>query len=158
MFTSSIIGYLLFLNKSKLKLPAILPFLFGYILAVLLHGLFNALVSGAITYYLGAFMVMLLLVIWGRMFNNALNHSEFFHHRGSQKEIFKACAFLVIGWASIFFFAAFAISQKEGITDAWIFMREGLVFGVSSLLAIIFTVGNPKINQGTWRSLFTRKG
>lgn len=158
MFTSSIIGYLFFVNKSKYRLPSILPFLLGYALAVIVHALFNALVSGALTYYLGALMVMFLLVIWGRMFNNTLNHSEFFHHRGSQKEVFKACAFLVIGWASIFFFAAFAISQKESVSNAWSFMREGLVFGVSSLLAIIFTVGNPKINQGTWRSLFTRKG
>jgi RsiW-degrading membrane proteinase PrsW (M82 family) len=158
MFTSSVIGYLLFVNKSKFKLPPILPFLFGYIVAVIIHSLFNALVSDDLTYYLGAIMIMLLLVIWGRMFNNALNHSEFFHHRGSQKEIFKACTFLVIGWASIFFFAAFAILQIEGASNAWIFIREGLIFGVSSLLAIIFTVGNPKINQGTWRSLFTRKG
>jgi hypothetical protein len=130
----------------------------GFILAVIIHALFNALISGVLTYYLGALLVMLLLVMWGRMFNNALNHSEFFHHRGSQKEIFKACTFLVIGWASIFFFAAFAISQKESIANAWIFMREGLVFGISTLLALLFTIGNPKIIQGNWRSLFTRKG
>jgi len=158
MFTSSLIGYLLFVNKSRFKLPSILPFLFGYIIAVLVHALFNALVSGELTYYLGAFMVMLLLVIWGRMFNNTLNHSEFFNHNGAQTKIYKACAFLIIGWSSIFFFAAYAISQTEGWDEGWRFAREGIVFGISSLLALLFTVGTPKLNQGIWRSLYKRKG
>ncbi|MFM2285400.1 MAG: hypothetical protein RLZZ543_897, partial [Bacteroidota bacterium] len=75
MFTSSVIAYILYLSKRKWNLLPFIAFLPAYAVAVFCHGLFNALVSSQATYILGITQVILMLLMWGRMMNNALNHS-----------------------------------------------------------------------------------
>jgi RsiW-degrading membrane proteinase PrsW (M82 family) len=157
MFTSSIIGYFLMQSKIRWKLPSLIAFLPGYLIAISVHGLFNALASHANTYYLAVVLIILILVVWGRMFNNALNQSEFFTEDPSVKgKIVRAGVVLVFGWAVIFLFVAFSIYSTEGETEAWLFLREGFPFGFLSGGGLIYTLARPKLRKGVWAPLFKR--
>jgi RsiW-degrading membrane proteinase PrsW (M82 family) len=157
MFTSSVIGYFLMQSKIRWKLPVFIAFLPGYLIAISVHGLFNALASHANTYYFAVALIILILVVWGRMFNNALNHSEFFTEDLRVKvKIFRAGIFLIFGWTVIFLFVAFSIYSTEGQSEAFIFFKEGLPFGILSGGGLIYTLARPKLRKGVWAPLFKR--
>jgi hypothetical protein len=154
MFTSSIIGYAIFYFKKTTRLPLPIILIGAYCIAVLTHGLFNALVSSESTYYFGVIQVLLMLILWGKMMNNTLNHSEFFHEDSIQRQISKAGIQLLIGWGIIFTYALFAIFIKEGIDSALLFFKEGLFFGIISGCGLYFFLARPRIKKGIWIPLF----
>lgn len=154
MFTSSIIGYAIFYFKRTTRLPLPLIFIGAYCIAVLTHGLFNALVSAETTYYYGVFQVVLMLILWGKMMNNTLNHSEFFHEDSIQRQISQAGIQLLIGWGIIFIYALFAVFMQEGLDSAIQFIREGLLFGIISGVGLYFFLARPRIKKGIWIPLF----
>jgi hypothetical protein len=156
MFTSSVVAYAIFYFKKTTRLPFPLIFIGAYCIAVLTHGLFNALVSDGTTYYFGVFQVIFMLILWGKMMNNTLNHSEFFHEDSIQRQISKAGFQLLIGWGIIFIFALIAVFMKDGIESALQFIREGLLFGVISGLSLYFFLARPRINKGIWIPLFKK--
>ena len=156
MFTSSVVAYAIFYFKKTTRLPFPLIFIGAYCIAVLTHGLFNALVSDGTTYYFGVFQVVFMLILWGKMMNNTLNHSEFFHEDSIQRQISKAGFQLLIGWGIIFIFALIAVFMKDGIESALQFIREGLLFGVISGLSLYFFLARPRINKGIWIPLFKK--
>jgi len=156
MFTSSVIAYAIFYFKKTTRLPFPLIFIGAYCIAVLTHGLFNALVSSGNSYYFGIFQVILMLILWGKMMNNTLNHSEFFHEESIQREISKAGIQLLIGWGIIFAYALFAVFIQEGVESASQFIREGLLFGIVSGLGLYFFLARPRIKKGIWIPLFKK--
>ena len=97
-----------------------------------------------------------MLILWGKMMNNTLNHSEFFHEDSIQRQISKAGFQLLIGWGIIFIFALIAVFMKDGIESALQFIREGLLFGVISGLSLYFFLARPRINKGIWIPLFKK--
>jgi RsiW-degrading membrane proteinase PrsW (M82 family) len=154
MFTSSVIAYTIFYLRKKSSLPFPLIFIGAYCIAVLIHGLFNALVSSESSYYLGVFQVVLMLILWGKMMNNTLNHSEFFHEESIQRQVSKAGMQLLIGWGIIFTYALFAVFMQEGVDSALQFIREGLLFGIISGVGLYFFLARPRIKKGIWIPLF----
>jgi RsiW-degrading membrane proteinase PrsW (M82 family) len=154
MFTSTIIAYAIFYLKKQSRLPFPLIFIGAYCIAVLTHGLFNALVSSETTYYYGVFQVVLMLILWGKMMNNTLNHSEFFNEDSIQRQISKAGIQLLIGWGVIFTYALFAVFMKEGVNIALLFLKEGLLFGIISGGGLYIFLARPRIKKGIWIPLF----
>jgi RsiW-degrading membrane proteinase PrsW (M82 family) len=154
MFTSSIIGYAIFYFKKTTRLPLLIILTGAYCIAVLTHGLFNALVSAESTYYFGVIQVVLMLILWGKMMNNTLNHSEFFHEDSIQRQISKAGIQLLIGWGIIFTYALFAVFMKEGVDSALLFFKEGLLFGIISGVGLYFFLARPRIKKGIWIPFF----
>jgi RsiW-degrading membrane proteinase PrsW (M82 family) len=156
MFTSSIIAYAIFYLKKKSNLPMILIFVPTYCMAVMTHGLFNALVSSSSTYILGLIQVVFMLLIWGKMMNNALNHSEFFHEEPIQREISKAGFQLLLGWGAIFSYAVVAVYLHNGMYYAIQFIKEGVIFGIVSGLGLYYFLARPRIKKGIWIPLFNK--
>jgi RsiW-degrading membrane proteinase PrsW (M82 family) len=154
MFTSSIIGYAIFYFKKTTRLPLLIILIGAYCIAVLTHGLFNACVSAESTYYFGVIQVVLMLILWGKMMNNTLNHSEFFHEVSIQRQISKAGIQLLIGWGIIFTYALFAVFMIEGVDSALLFLKEGLLFGIISGVGLYFFLARPRIKKGIWIPLF----
>ena len=154
MFTSSIIGYAIFYFKKTTRLPLPIIFIGAYCIAVLTHGLFNALVSAETTYYFGVIQVVLMLILWGKMMNNTLNHSEFFNEDSIQRQISQAGIQLLIGWGIIFTYALFAMFMQKGIDSALLFLKEGLLFGIISGVGLYFFLARPRIKKGIWIPLF----
>ena len=97
-----------------------------------------------------------MLILWGKMMNNTLNHSEFFHEESIQREISKAGIQLLIGWGIIFAYALFAVFIQEGVESASQFIREGLLFGIVSGLGLYFFLARPRIKKGIWIPLFKK--
>ena len=154
MFTSSIIAYSIFYFKKNSKLPFLLILVIAYGLAVFTHGLFNALVSSQSTYYFAVFQVVFMLILWGKMMNNALNHSEYFHEKSIQLEINKAGIQLLFGWGLIFAFAVTAVYFHDGITVAIEFIKESFLFGIISGVGLYYFLARPRIKKGIWIPLF----
>ena len=156
MFTSSIIAYMVMVNKNS-ALRIVPAFLIGFVLAVTTHALFNTLVSKEITYYFGMAMVIAILLVWGRMMNNALNNSPFFHDNNTRRLVFKAGVWLFLGWLGVFAFAAVAISINEDVGEGIKFITEGFLFLLISGAGLFIGLGRPDIRQGKWYPLFRRR-
>ncbi len=156
MFTSSLIAYCMYFWKIRFRVPMFLSFLVAYVLAVGCHGLFNALISSTHTYYLGMFLVVCMLIIWGRMMNNTLNQSDFFQEEPVQKRITLAGIQLLLGWAFVFLYAALVIGINEGQEIAWDFIREGVFFGAVSGIGLFYLLARPRIRRGLWFPLLGR--
>lgn len=153
MFTSSLIAYLWMITKYRTKLPPALSLIPGFLIACMVHATYNALMSGVITYTVGIVFTITLLTFWGRMMNNALNLSPFFSEETARKGAGLAAIRLLSGWAAIFFFAAAALASTEGFSEAYVFVREGFVFGAISGLGLYFALGRPKLERGVLRSI-----
>ncbi len=150
MFTSSLIAYCIYFWKKQFRIPLLLSLPIAYVLAVFGHGLFNALISSNQTYYFGIFLVISMLIIWGRMMNNTLNQSEFFQDEPVQKRITLAGVQLLFGWAIVFLYATLVIGINEGKEIAWDFFREGIFFGVLSGIGLFLFLARPRIRKGLW--------
>ncbi len=153
MFTSSLIAYLWMETKYRFKLPPIISLLPGFLLACLVHGLYNALIGSQSTYLLGIVFTVMLLTFWGRMMNNALNQSPFFSEETARKGTGAAALRLLSGWLLIFLFAAGALYITENLQEAYLFLREGAGFGFISGLGLYFALGRPKLEKGVWKSV-----
>jgi RsiW-degrading membrane proteinase PrsW (M82 family) len=156
MFTSSIIAYSIFYFKKNSKLPFLLILVVAYGFAVFTHGLFNALVSSQSTFYFAVFQVIFMLILWGKMMNNALNHSEYFHEKSIQLEISKAGIQLLIGWGGIFTYAVLAVYFQDGMTVAIEFIKESFLFGIISGVGLYYFLARPRIKKGIWIPLFKK--
>jgi RsiW-degrading membrane proteinase PrsW (M82 family) len=156
MFTSSIIAYSIFYFKKNSKLPFLLILVVAYGFAVFTHGLFNALVSSQSTFYFAVFQVIFMLILWGKMMNNALNHSEYFHEKSIQLEISKAGIQLLIGWGGIFTYAVVAVYFQDGMTVAIEFIKESFLFGIISGAGLYYFLARPRIKKGIWIPLFKK--
>ena len=150
MFTSSVIAYILYVAKNKWRIPAMIAFIPGYLVAVFCHGLFNSLVSTQASYLIGIVQVIMMLLIWGRMMNNTLNHSEFFQAEPVQQKIRMAGFQLLLGWGLVFLYAAISIGMTENWAEAIQFIQEGLLFGVLSGIGLFWLLARPIIRQGKW--------
>lgn len=157
MFTSSIIAYQMMYAKYKLHRSPWLGFLPGFVLAVAVHGIYNALIGHHDTYVLGISFTVALLVLWGRIMNNALNHSPFFDETVLHKT-FRAGLYLMLGWGIIFIYAASGLAIMEGVQTAIKFVQEGIVFGLLSGIGLFAALAFPRIRKGEWKSLFRRFG
>lgn len=155
MFTSSIIGYFMLRSRYVGCRHALFGFIPGFILAMAVHAAYNTCMSTNSTYFIGIGLTIAMLVVWGRMMNNALNQSPFYTDALAEK-VTTAGLSLVLGWASIFVFVAFAISITQTVESAWTFVREGILFGVFSGIGLYLALGKPKLKKGHWRSLFRR--
>jgi RsiW-degrading membrane proteinase PrsW (M82 family) len=156
MFTSSVIAYSIFYFKKNSKLPFLLILVVAYGFAVFTHGLFNALVSSQSTFYFAVFQVIFMLILWGKMMNNALNHSEYFHEKSIQLEISKAGIQLLIGWGGIFTYAVVAVYFQDGMTVAIEFIKESFLFGIISGVGLYYFLARPRIKKGIWIPLFKK--
>lgn len=156
MFTSSIIAYSIFYFKKMFNVPMFLIFIPTYCVAAMTHGLFNALVSSNETYILGVIQVIFMLLIWGKMINNALNHSEFYNEEPIQREISKAGFQLLLGWGGIFTYSVVMVYLNDGMYYAIEFIKEGLIFGIVSGLGLYYFLARPRIKKGIWISLYNR--
>lgn len=157
MFTSSVIAYQMMYAKYKLNKSAWLGFVPGFFSAVIIHGLYNALIGHNETYFLGIALTVGLLVLWGRIMNNALNASPFFDETVLRKT-FWAGVYLLLGWGAIFLFAAIGLFMQKGMSDAIQFLQEGIVFGLLSGIGLFSALAFPKLKRGEWKSLFRRFG
>ena len=157
MFTSSLIAYAMFYFKKMTRLPLLPIFFVAYSFAICIHGLFNALVSSKITYYFAVFQVVCMLIVWGKMMNNTLNHSEFFHEQSIQRKISMAGIQLLIGWGLIFSFASIAVYFQDGYSQAMNFIKEGVVFGIISGIGLYMYLARPRIKKGFWIPLLKKE-
>jgi RsiW-degrading membrane proteinase PrsW (M82 family) len=156
MFTSSVIAYALFSSGRKSKVNFLKVLFTSYLLAVLIHGSYNALISSASTYIIGVVLVGTMLIIWGRMMNNLLNNSAFFHEIDIQNKVVLAGTKLLIGWAFVFFFAFFSIVVTESLQMGIVFLKEGLLFGVVSGIGLYYALAKPRLKKGLWFPLLKR--
>lgn len=156
MFTTSWIGYSMMQRKraGKTWVFIVIP---SWILAVCVHGIFNALVSSNSTYSWGVVFCMVLLVMWGRMMNNALNVSPFFNEETARKGAGKATFRLLMGWLVLFGFVALGTTVQLGMEAGIRFVGEGASFGFMSGLGLYWALGRPKLERGMWRSLIPGK-
>jgi RsiW-degrading membrane proteinase PrsW (M82 family) len=157
MFTSSIIAYQMMYVKYKLNKSAWLGFVPGFISAMFIHGLYNALIGHQQTYYLGIALTVGLLVLWGRIMNNALNASPFFDETVLRKT-FWAGIYLLLGWGAIFIYAVLGLYIQDGMNKALQFLQEGIIFGLLSGIGLFSALAFPKLKRGEWKSLFRRFG
>ena len=157
MFTSSVIAYQMMYSKYKLKKSSWLGFIPGFILAIFIHGTYNALIGHNETYEIGIAFTIVLLVLWGRLMNNALNQSPFFDETVARKT-FVAGVLLLIGWGGIFIYVAISLLIMEGSAKATQFIQEGVFFGLLSGIGLFAALAFPKLRRGEWRSIFRRFG
>jgi RsiW-degrading membrane proteinase PrsW (M82 family) len=157
MFTSSVIAYQMMYSKYKLKKSSWLGFIPGFIFAISIHGIYNALIGHDETYEIGIAFTIGLLILWGRIMNNALNQSPFFDETVARKTFF-AGVWLLIGWGVIFIYVACSLFLMEGITKAIQFIQEGIIFGLLSGFGLFSALAFPKLRRGEWRSIFRRLG
>lgn len=157
MFTSSVIAYQMMFVKYKLHKSAWLGLIPGFISAVFIHGLYNALIGHHETYFLGIALTICLLILWGRIMNNALNASPFFDETVIRKT-FWAGIYLLLGWGAIFIYSACSILIMNGMNKAIQFVQEGIVFGLVSGIGLFSALAFPKLKKGEWKSLFRRLG
>jgi len=157
MFTASVIAYQMMYAKYKLHKSSWLGFLPGFVLAVAVHGFYNALIGHNDTYMYGITFTVALLVLWGRIMNNALNHSPFFDESVLHKT-FRAGIYLLLGWGVIFIYAATGLAVMDGLYAAIKFVQEGIVFGLLSGIGLFVALAFPRIKKGEWKSLFRQFG
>ena len=143
MFTSSVIAYQMMYVKYRLNKSAWLGFIPGYLSAVIIHGLYNALIGHQETYFLGIGLSVGILVLWGRIMNNALNASPFFDETVLRKT-FLAGIYLLLGWGAIFIYSAFGLLILDGKNKAIQFVQEGIVFGLISGIGLFVALAFPK--------------
>jgi protease PrsW len=156
MFTSSVIAYAIYFSGRKSKANFTFVLFATYLVAVLIHGTYNALISSASTYILGIILVGAMLIVWGRMMNNLLNNSEFFNEINVQNKVVLAGTKLLIGWALVFFFAFFTIIATESLQTGITFMKEGLLFGIATGIGLYYSLARPRLKKGLWFPLLKR--
>ena len=157
MFTTSCIAYLIYWGKHWKKQYTNWLIIPGYVFAVFFHGLYNATISVYDTHWVGVGLIAVSLVVWGRMMNNLLNNSHFYQEHAIQNKTVVAGVKLLIGWALIFLFAAFSIGYTDGVQAAIHFMSEGFLFGFVTGLGLYFALARPRIQQGQWFPLLSKK-
>lgn len=157
MFTSSMIAYQMLFFKYKLNKSAWYGFIPGFVSAVLIHGMYNALIGHQETYMLGVVFTIVLMILWGRIMNNALNASPFFDETVGRKT-FWAGIYLLLGWGAIFIYATIGLLILGGISQSIEFVKEGVFFGLLSGIGLFVSLAFPKLRKGEWKSLFRRLG
>jgi RsiW-degrading membrane proteinase PrsW (M82 family) len=129
---------------------------FGF-LGILLHGIFDTLLSvglfGVVFFYLFFYF---LVIVLRNMINTTLNFSPWFTEKKFPK-IQNAFTFLILGLAGVFGYAAMAISLENGL-DAGIEFITGNIFLSGSLIFFIpHRLSGMMLEKGNRVDILSRK-
>jgi protease PrsW len=154
MFDSSVFAYGLMLNKYKRRINPFLNFMYFFMLASLAHGFYDFwLISPSVSDYSFITIIFLLvsLLIWNSLKNNALNQSGFFsidkkvdHSRIEDWLLYSLCGVLL--------FEFIALANKYGPDVATDGLLNSLYSGTFLIIFISSSLGRIDLHKGEWIS------
>ena len=160
MTWTAMAAYGLFYAKYKKENKhAVLYFLFAFMMACVLHGLYDFfLISKGLWPGMAIFSVPVLLIsinVFGNMIKNALNQSEF--NPEKQKKIEGLSKHLVYALSGVVLVQYLLVGWKLGIDNANFQFHRGIIFNYIPLISIFASMGAISVHKGVWIPLFERK-
>ncbi|MFO7721846.1 MAG: PrsW family glutamic-type intramembrane protease [Bacteroidales bacterium] len=152
MFLSSVIAYGMLLNRFKRHRNKYLNFILFFLLASLLHGVYDFLILSpglGNTMLLIGFFYIAVLTIWNGMINNALNHSDFF----DQEKLIdsrKILDYLIYGLSGVLLFEFVALILRHGPATANEQMIASIYGGTILILFVSVKLSIFQLYKGAW--------
>lgn len=160
MSWTAIAAYGLFYAKyRKENRQAIFYFVFAFIMACILHGLYDffliaeGLPKAAVK--LSLCILLVGIVLFSNMIKNALNQSEF--NSEKQKQIEGLSKHLVYALSGVVVLQYLLVAWKLGIANANFLILLSVVFSYIPLIVIFGCLGKMEVHKGEWVLLFERK-
>ncbi len=98
-----------------------------------------------------------MMIFWGRMQNNLLNHSKFFNLEIIQNKVVLAGVKLIVGWAFVFIYAVFAVAYSTNLSIGFAFFKEGALFGLITGIGLFLALARPRLMKGKWVPLISKR-
>lgn len=155
MFLTSLAAYGLMLNKYKSSKGFITDFLKYFLLAAIIHGLYDFWLINPTVSQFRVFSVIILvfcLSFFNTLISNSLSNSEFFDetiHLNRRK----LQNYLIYALSLVLMFQYLATSFKFGHEEGWISLKSSLVSGGYLILFISANLGSISIKHRKWKPL-----
>lgn len=155
MFLTSLAAYGLMLNKYKSKKGFITDFLKFFLLAAIIHGLYDFwLINPTVSQFrvFSVIILVLCLSFFNTLMSNSLSNSEFFDetiHLNRRK----LQNYLIYTLSLVLMFQYLVISFKFGHEEGWVSLKSSLASGGYLILFIAANLGTISIKHGRWQPL-----
>ncbi len=155
MFLTSLAAYGLMLNKYKSSKGFLTDFLKYFILAAIIHGLYDFWLMNPIVNRFGMLSMVILvfcLSFFNTLISNSLSNSEFFdeHIYLNRKKLQN---YLIYTLSLVLMFQYLAISFKFGHEDGWSSLKNSLLSGGYLIIFISANLGTISIKHRKWKPL-----
>lgn len=155
MFLTSLAAYGLMLNKYKSSKGFLTDFLKYFLLAAIIHGLYDFWLMNPIVNRFGMLSMVILvfcLSFFNTLISNSLSNSEFFdeHIYLNRKKLQN---YLIYTLSLVLMFQYLAISFKFGHEDGWSSLKNSLLSGGYLIIFISANLGTISIKHRKWKPL-----
>ncbi len=155
MFLTSLAAYGLMLNKYKSGKGFLTDFLKYFLLAAIIHGLYDFWLINPIVNRFGMLSMVILvfcLSFFNTLISNSLSNSEFFdeHIYLNRKKLQN---YLIYTLSLVLMFQYLAISFKFGHEDGWSSLKSSLLSGGYLIIFISANLGTISIKHRKWKPL-----
>ncbi|MBI9055423.1 MAG: PrsW family intramembrane metalloprotease [Bacteroidales bacterium] len=155
MFLTSLAAYGLMLNKYKSGKGLLTDFTKYFLLAAIIHGLYDFwLINQAVSKFGLLSMVMLVFCFsfFNTLISNALSNSEFFDENVHLNKR-KLQNYLIYSLSFILMFQYLVISFKFGHEEGWQSLKSSLISGGYLIIFISANMGTISIKHRKWKPL-----
>ncbi|MCK5169237.1 MAG: PrsW family intramembrane metalloprotease, partial [Bacteroidales bacterium] len=155
MFLTSLAAYGLMLNKYKSSKGFFTDFLKYFLLAAIIHGLYDFWLMNPIVNRFGMLSMVILvfcLSFFNTLISNSLSNSEFFdeHIYLNRKKLQN---YLIYTLSLVLMFQYLAISFKFGHEEGWGSLKSSLISGGYLIIFISANLGTISIKHRKWKPL-----
>lgn len=155
MFLSSLAAYGLMLNKYKQGKGILTDFTKYFILAAVIHGLYDFwLINQTVSRFGLLSMVMLVFCFsfFNTLISNALSNSEFYDENIHLNRR-KLQNYLIYSLSFVLMFQYLSISFKYGHEEGWVSLKNSLISGGYLIIFISANLGTINVKHRRWKPL-----
>ncbi|MFC2104031.1 PrsW family glutamic-type intramembrane protease [Bacteroidota bacterium] len=155
MFLTSLAAYGLMLKKYKSSKGILSDFLQYFLLAAIIHGLYDFWLINPTVSRFGILSIVILIFcfsFFNTLISNALSNSEFFDET-IQLNRRKLQNYLIYSLSLVLMFQYLAISFKFGHEEGWISLKGTLISGGYLIIFISANLGTISIKHRKWKPI-----
>jgi len=155
MFLTSLAAYGLMLNKYKARKGIITDFLKYFLIAAIIHGLYDFWLINPVVNRFGLLSIIILIFcfsFFNTLISNSLSNSEFYDeaiHLNRRK----LQNYLIYTLSIILMFQYLTISFRFGHEEGWISLKSSLISGGYLIIFISANLGTINIKHRRWKPL-----
>jgi len=155
MFLTSLAAYGLMLNKYKSSKALLTDFTKFFVLAAIIHGLYDFWLINQTVSRFGLISIIMLVFcfsLFNTLISNALSNSEFFDENIHLNRR-KLQNYLIYSLSFVLMFQYVSISFKFGHEEGWVSLKNSLISGGYLIIFISANLGTISIKHRKWKPL-----